>query len=84
MLDKTTQVVAPARTSAAPAAPASPSTSPAFQALLERLEKVQAPAAADVHDAKDLQKAMQTAANGFGETMELRRALEAAFRARST
>lgn len=57
--------------------------SPAFRRLLERLQNVTAPAAHEVQDAQGLAQAMRGATDSFVETMELRRALEAAFRART-
>ncbi|MCC7061326.1 MAG: hypothetical protein IT456_00890 [Planctomycetes bacterium] len=58
-----------------------------FRRLLESLEKLtkdhqQAPPAAAVGDADQLQAAMQRVDEGFTTAMDLRRQLEAAFRSR--
>jgi hypothetical protein len=58
-----------------------------FRRLLESLEKLtqdhrEAPPAAAVADADQLQEAMQRADQGFTTAMDLRKQLEAAFRSR--
>lgn len=73
----------------APAAPtsgpgATAGQSPEFRRILERLEQLAAaaPAPAAPADAEQLQGDLQQADAGFADAMELRRRLEAAFRAR--
>lgn len=72
---------------AAPAAAPQAPDNASFRRLLESLEKLtkdhrQAPPAAAVQDAEQLQEALQRADQGFTTAMDLRRQLEAAFRAR--
>jgi hypothetical protein len=75
----------------APAAPAAgiragdPAADPAaFRRILERLEQLARPAPApEVKDPADLADAMRKAEDGFTSAMDLRRQLEAAFRART-
>jgi hypothetical protein len=76
----------------APSAPAAPAagirggdTDPAaFRRILERLEQLARTAPApEVKDPADLADAMRKAEDGFTSAMDLRRQLEAAFRART-
>jgi hypothetical protein len=56
----------------------------AFQRILERLEQLaQAQPAPEVKDTEGLADAMRKAEDGFTSAMDLRRQLEAAFRART-
>ncbi|MBM4061279.1 MAG: hypothetical protein FJ265_09340 [Planctomycetes bacterium] len=78
-----TSALAPAGATPAPGA-RGPDT-PGFRTLLESLEKLAAAhrQAPPVQDADQLQDAMARADSGFTTAMELRRLLEAAFRART-
>jgi hypothetical protein len=73
---------------AAPAGPAPAAaareSSPAFRALLDSLERLAQPAAAaePVEDAESLKRAIAEADTGFQQAMDLRRALEDAFKTR--
>ena len=61
------------------------SIAPKFQALLDRLQQLTAeqPRAEDVDTPETLQRALQTAEDGFVAAMDLRRQLEEAFQRRS-
>ncbi len=73
----------------APAAPVTGATSTAadpaaFRRILERLEQLaQAQPAPEVKDTEGLADALRKAEDGFTSAMDLRRQLEAAFRART-
>lgn len=82
MTDPIAPIGALAPTTAPPTAAADGSTSPEFRRILERLEQLaqhDTPASTDVDQ---LQDALQQADDGFANAMDLRRKLEAAFRAR--
>ncbi len=80
-LDTTPQVGNVAQPAARPSARES---SPAFLRLLESLEQLaQQPAEPEpVDDADSLKRAMKVADSGFQQAMDLRRALEDAFKTR--
>ena len=61
------------------------SIAPKFQALLDRLQRVtsEQPRAEDVDTPETLQRALQTADDGFVAAMDLRRQLEEAFQRHS-
>jgi hypothetical protein len=65
-------------------APSARESSPAFRALLDSLERLAQPAAATepVEDAESLKRAIAEADTGFQQAMDLRRALEDAFKTR--
>jgi len=77
--------IAPAAQTAQPARSANGSdSSPAFRRLLESLEQLaQHHAKAEpVEDAESLKRAIEDADSGFAQAMDLRRALEDAFKTR--
>ena len=61
------------------------SIAPKFQALLDRLQRLtsEQPRAEDVDTPETLQRALQTADDGFVAAMDLRRQLEEAFQRHS-
>ncbi len=67
-----------------PSAPSARESSLAFRALLDSLERLAQPAvtAEPVEDAESLKRAIAEADTGFQQAMDLRRALEDAFKSR--
>lgn len=65
--------------------PVTRSIAPRFQALLDRLQRLSSeqPRAEDVDTPETLQRALQTADEGFVAAMDLRRQLEEAFQRHS-